>query len=212
MFPGVTRRTLAAVAFYDPVVNALSPKQLKALANERLSDLIDAESARARASLDVLTQRYPSAGPRELSQRAIDSKKKLATVLGGVTGAFGAVTVPVDLVGMVYLQLSLLVEIGTIFKADLKSDRGHREVLDVFGYANGLGPLERASPRVLGSLAAMVLQKYGLKAVARAMPLVAAPISAFLNQRHIQSVGDSAIRHYDGWSRANEKGKRARGQ
>jgi hypothetical protein len=195
------------VAFYD----SLSPSKLKSLANERLSDLIDKEAVRARTSLEDLQQRYPSAGPRELSQRYIDSRKQAASVLGGVTGVFGAVTVPVDLVGMVYLQLALLVEIGTVFKADFKNERGKKEVLDLFGYANGIGPIQRASPKVLGSLAAMVLTKTGLKALGRAMPLVAAPISAYLNNQHVQRVGDSAIRHYDGWVHAHEKSKKASG-
>ncbi|MBM4784150.1 MAG: hypothetical protein GQE15_41300 [Archangiaceae bacterium] len=195
------------MAFYD----SLSPSKLKSLANERLSDLIDKEAVRARTSLDDLQQRYPSAGPRELSQRYIDSRKQAASVLGGVTGVFGAVTVPVDLVGMVYLQLALLVEIGTVFKADFKNERGKKDVLDLFGYANGIGPIQRASPKVLGSLAAMVLTKTGLKALGRAMPLVAAPISAYLNNQHVQRVGDSAIRHYDGWVHAHEKSKKASG-
>ncbi|MER2563384.1 MAG: hypothetical protein ABTQ32_21830 [Myxococcaceae bacterium] len=195
------------MAFYD----SLSPSKLKSLANERLSDLIDKEAVRARTSLEELQQRYPSAGPRELSQRYIDSRKQAASVLGGVTGVFGAVTVPVDLVGMVYLQLALLVEIGTVFKADFKNERGKKDVLDLFGYANGIGPIQRASPKVLGSLAAMVLTKTGLKALGRAMPLVAAPISAYLNNQHVQRVGDSAIRHYDGWVHAHEKSKKASG-
>lgn len=195
------------MAFYD----SLSPAKLKSLANERLSDLIDKEAVRARTSLEELQQRYPSAGPRELSQRYIDSRKQAASVLGGVTGVFGAVTVPVDLVGMVYLQLALLVEIGTVFKADFKNERGKKDVLDLFGYANGIGPIQRASPKVLGSLAAMVLTKTGLKALGRAMPLVAAPISAYLNNQHVQRVGDSAIRHYDGWVHAHEKSKKASG-
>ena len=199
------------MAFYDPLVNALSPSKLKSLANERLSDLIDKEAVRARASLDELQQRYPSAGPRELSQRLIDSKKQVASMLGGVTGIFGAVTVPVDLVGMVYLQLVLLVEVGTVFKADFKNERGKKDVLDLFGYANGIGPVQRASPKVLGSLAAMVLTKTGLKAIGRAMPLVAAPISAYLNNQHIQRGGVSASRHYDGWVHAHEKSKKASG-
>jgi uncharacterized protein (DUF697 family) len=199
------------VAFYDPIVNVLSPSKLKALANERLSDVIDKEAVRAKASLDELQQRYPSAGPRELSQRLIDSKKQVASMLGGVTGIFGAVTVPVDLLGMVYLQLVLLVEVGTVFKADLKNERGKKDVLDLFGYTNGVGPVQRASPKVLGSLAAMVLTKTGLKTIGRAMPLVAAPISAYLNNQHIQRVGDSAIRHYDGWVHAHQKSKKASG-
>ena len=90
-------------------------------------------------------------------------------------------------------------------------DSPWKDVLDLFGYANGIGPVQRASPKVLGSLAAMVLTKTGLKAIGRAMPLVAAPISAYLNNQHIQRVGDSAIRHYDGWVHAHEKSKKASG-
>lgn len=196
------------MAFYDPLKN-LSPSKLKSLANAQLSELIDKEAVRARASLDDFQQRYPSAGPRELSQRYIDSRKQMAGVLGGVTGVFGVASVPVDLLGMVYLQMALLVEIATVFKADLRAERGKKDVLDLFGYANGIGPVQRASPKVLGSLASMVLAKTGLKAIGRAMPLVAAPISAYLNNQHIQRVGDSAIRHYDGWLHAQEKAKRA---
>jgi len=196
------------VAFYDPLKN-LSPSKLKSLANAQLSELIDKEAVRARTSLDDFQQRYPSAGPRELSQRYIDSRKQMASVLGGVTGVFGVASVPIDLLGMVYLQMALLVEIGTVFKADLRGERGKKDVLDLFGYANGIGPIQRASPKVLGSLASMVLAKTGLKAIGRAMPLVAAPVSAYLNNQHIQRVGDSAIRHFDGWLHAQEKAKRA---
>ena len=196
------------MAFYDPLKN-LSPSKLKSLANAQLSELIDKEAVRARTSLDDFQQRYPSAGPRELSQRYIDSRKQMASVLGGVTGVFGVASVPIDLLGMVYLQMALLVEIGTVFKADLRGERGKKDVLDLFGYANGIGPIQRASPKVLGSLASMVLAKTGLKAIGRAMPLVAAPVSAYLNNQHIQRVGDSAIRHFDGWLHAQEKAKRA---
>ena len=132
-------------------------------------------------------------------------------MVGGVSGVFGAVTVPLDLVGMVYLQVSLLTEVATVFKLPLKSERERQELIDLLGYANGIGPVQRASPRVLGSLAAMLLAKGGLKSLSKAMPLVAAPISAYLNNQHIQQVGDSAVRHYDGWVHAHEKTKKASG-
>lgn len=194
----------------EPVMK-LHPKHLKKLSGERLSDLIDKEAVRARAKVDELQQRYPSAGPRELSQRLIDHKKNLASMMGGVTGVFGVVTVPVDLAGMLYLQLSLLTEVATVFKLSLKSEREKQELLDLLGYSNGIGPLQRSSPKVLGTVAAMVLSKGGLKTLSRAMPLVAAPISAWMNNSHIQKVGDSAVRHYDGWQHAHEKSKRASG-
>lgn len=43
------------------------------------------------------------------------------------------------------------------------------------------------------------------------MPLVAAPVSAYLNNQHVQQVGDAAVRHYDGWVHAHEKARRATG-
>lgn len=206
------------MGFFDPVVERmkvvrqLSPSNLKKVANERLSDLVDKEAVRARAKVDDLHQRYPTAGPRELCQRLIDEKKSLASVVGGITGVFGVVTVPIDLVGMVYLQIALLTEVATVFKVNLKPERTRQELLDLFGYANGIGPVQRSSPKVVASLAALLLTKGGLKTLSRAMPLVAAPISAYLNNQHIQQVGDAAVRHYDGWVHAHEKTKKASGQ
>lgn len=205
------------MGFFDPLleqakaVRQLSPSNLKKLAGVQLSELIEKEAVRARVRVDELTQRYPSAGPRELSQRLIDQKKNLAAMVGGVTGVFGLVSVPVDLLGMLYLQLSLLTELATVFKSPLKSERERQELIDLLGYANGIGPVQRSGPKVLGSIAQLLLAKGGLKGLSRAMPLVAAPVSAYLNNQHIQGVGDSAIRHFDGWVHAHEKSKRASG-
>ncbi|MDP2269939.1 MAG: hypothetical protein Q8N23_18150 [Archangium sp.] len=206
------------MGFFDPLleqmkaVRQLSPGNLKRLGNTQLSDLIEKEAVRARVKVDELHQRYPTAGPRELSQRLIDSKKSLASMVGGMTGVFGAVTVPIDLIGMVYLQLSLLTEVATVFKLSLKSERERQELIDLLGYSNGIGPLQRSGPKVVGTVASILLAKGGLKVLSRAMPLVAAPISAYLNNQHIQQVGESAVRHYDGWVHAHEKSQKATGQ
>ena len=206
------------MGFFDPLleqmkaVRQLSPRNLKRLGNTQLSDLIEKEAVRARVKVDELHQRYPTAGPRELSQRLIDSKKSLASMVGGMTGVFGAVTVPLDLIGMVYLQLSLLTEVATVFKLSLKSERERQELIDLLGYSNGIGPLQRAGPKVVGTVASILLARGGLKALSRALPLVAAPISAYLNNQHIQQVGESAVRHYDGWVHAHEKSQKAAGQ
>jgi len=206
------------MGFLDPlleqvkVVRQLTPGRLKKLGNMQLSELVEKEAVRARVRVDELQQRYPSAGPRELSQRLIDSKKNVASMIGGITGVFGAVTVPIDLVGMVYLQLSLLTEVATVFKLSLKSERERQELIDLLGYSNGIGPLQRSGPKVVGSVAALLLARGGLKGLSRAMPLVAAPISAYLNNQHIQQVGESAVRHYDGWVHAHQKSQKAAGQ
>lgn len=203
------------MSIFDPLLNRLrvtrswSPAWFRGLATAQLSDIVEREGSRARETVDDLTQKYPTASPRELAQRLIDQKKSVAGMVGGVTGVFGLVTVPLDLVGMVYLQLSLLAEVATVFKVNLKGEAARTELLDLFGYANGIGALQRASPRVLGSVAASLLARGGLTTVSRAMPLVAAPIAAYLNNHHIQAIGDAAIRHYDGWVHAHEKTKKA---
>src|SRR6185503_13486489 len=146
---------------------------------------------------------------RELAQRFIDEKKTVASMLGGVSGIFGVLSVPPDLISMTYLQLQLLVEIATLYKVNLKTERARAELLDVFGYANGIGPMQRASPKVMAKLASMLLTRTGFGAIGKAVPLVAAPISAYLNNQHIQSVGDQAVRHYDGFDKAAEKTRKA---
>jgi uncharacterized protein (DUF697 family) len=203
------------MAFYDPLLEKLSfmknltPTGLKKLADVQLSDLVVREAIRAKKKIDGLNQRYPTAGNRELAQRLVDGKKGLASVVGGVSGVFGVISVPADLLAMVYLQLTLLVEIATLYKVNLKSERARQELVDVFGYANGVGPLQRSSPKLVGSLAAVLLAKGGLNSLGRVMPLVSAPISAYLNNQHIQAVGDEAVRHYDGFLLAAEKTKKA---
>jgi len=202
------------MAFYDPVLQRLkqlSPSSLRGLADEKITVVVLKETTRAKVKIDELSQRYPTAGPRELAQRMIDSKKAFAGMVGGVSGVFGIATLPADLGLMVYLQLALLVEVATLYKVNLKSERARQELLDVFGYANGIGPLQRASPKLVGKLATLLLQKGGLETFGRAMPLVAAPISAYLNNQHIQQVGEQAIRHYDGFTAAHAKAKKASG-
>lgn len=205
------------MAFYDSIYDSvverlsalktLSPAELKKVASTRLSDLVLQELSRSRTRVADLEKRYPSAGPKELAQHLIDGKKALAGMVGGVSGVFGLISVPADLVFMTWLQVILLVDVATLYKVNLKSDRARSELLDLLGYANGLGPLQRSSPKVLGGLAAKLLAKGGLPAFGRAMPLVAAPITAYLNNQHIQSVGEQAVRFYEGFDKAHAKAK-----
>jgi uncharacterized protein (DUF697 family) len=192
-------------------VSAVSPSNLRRLGNQRLSDLVSKDAERAKKKLEDLTQRYPSAGPREIAQRFIDDKKTMASLIGGVSGIFGVLSVPPDLVVMTYLQLQLITEIATLYKVNLKSESSRGELLDLFGYVNGIGPVQRASPKVVAKLASYLLTKGGLHSIGKSVPLVAAPISAYLNNQHIQSVGDQAIRHYDGFDKAAEKTRKASG-
>jgi hypothetical protein len=185
----------------------LTPAEVKRLAGARMSDLVAQEVSRARVRVADLEKRYPSASPKELAQRLIDEKKQLAGMVGGVSGVFGLISLPADLVFMAWLQLVLLVDVATLYKVNLKSERNRSELLDLFGYANGMGPLHRASPKVLGRVAAKMLEKGGLGSLGKAVPLVAAPITAYINNQHIQSVGDQAVRFYEGFDKAHAKAK-----
>jgi uncharacterized protein (DUF697 family) len=203
------------MAIWDPVqqrigslkreLERFSPGNLKKLANARVNDLVLKELARSRDRVAELEQRYPSAGAREKAQRLIDGKKAIAGAVGGASGVFGLVSVPADLLVMTYLQIVLLVDIATLYRANLKSDRGRTELLDVLGYANGVGPFQRAGPKMLGVVAGKLLERGGLSTIGRALPLVAAPITAYLNNQHIQAVGDEAVRFYEGFGKAQEK-------
>ncbi|XXF78767.1 EcsC family protein [Myxococcaceae bacterium GXIMD 01537] len=199
LFDGFTQRVAD--------LRKLTPSELKRLAGERMSDLVQQEMSRARTRVAEMEKRYPSAPPRELAQRLIDEKKSVASMAGGISGVFGLISLPADLIFMAYLQLVLLVDVATVYKVNLKSERARTELLDLFGYANGLGPVHRASPKVLGKVAGKMLEKGGLHSLGKAVPLVAAPITAYMNNHHIQTVGEQAVRFYEGFDKAHAKAK-----
>jgi uncharacterized protein (DUF697 family) len=189
------------MAIWDP----LHPNELKKLANRRLSDLVLRELTKSRRRVADLEKTYPSAGLKEKAQRLIDGKKAIAGLVGGVSGVFGLVSVPADLLALTWLQLVLLVDVATLYKVNLRTDSARDELLDLFGEINGIGPFQRAGPKVLGKVAQVLLEKGGWSVVGRAVPVVAAPISAFLNNAHIQQVGDEAMRHFEGLAKAEKR-------
>ena len=62
---------------------------------------------------------------------------------------------------------------------------------------------------MLGKVAGMVAERGGFASLGRAMPLVAAPVTAWLNNHHVQMVGEAALRQYDGFQRAAAKTRAA---
>jgi hypothetical protein len=197
----VTDPLSSAAAF----VRKLTPARLKALGAATLIEIVVREIPRARRRIAELEKAYPSAQRRELAQRLIDEKKSLAGMVGGVTGFFGLVSLPADLMVMVWLELILLVDIATLYKVNLKGESQRAELLDLFAQNNGVGPLTRSTPRAVGAFARLALARGGLGTVGRAVPLVAAPISAWLNNKHIQRVGEAALRHFEGFGKARRK-------
>ncbi len=192
-------------------LNKLRPSSLKRLGELRMEDVVGLEAKRARKRMKALRTRYPQAGPRELGQHAIEGTKGLASLSGSVSGVFGLVSVPADLLVMAWLQIRMLADIATAYGVDLRFRRARTELLGVLGEVNGVGPLKRSGPRVLGKVAEMLATKGGFATVGRAMPLVAAPVTAWLNNHHIQLVGEAALRQYDGFVRAAAKTRAASG-
>ena len=172
---------------------------LPQVAKERLGRLYLDEIGRARKRVEGLRLRYPSALPQEVAQRLIDAKKTWASTGGALSGLFGLISVPADLAFVTALQLSLIMEIALVYKANLKSDRARGEVFEVLGYSNGADTVtlaSRAGPKLFARVAERVLTKRGLVSLGRALPVVAAPVSAWLNNKDIQRAGEAAVRYY----------------
>ena len=102
-----------------------------------------------------------------------------------------------------------MADIATAYGLDLRFRRARTELLGVLGEANGVGALKRSGPKVLGKVAGMVAERGGFASLGRAMPLVAAPVTAWLNNHHVQMVGEAALRQYDGFQRAAAKTRAA---
>jgi uncharacterized protein (DUF697 family) len=169
------------------------------LAREKLSEIYLDQISRARKRVDELRARYPSAPAAEMAQRLIDQKKTWASTGGALSGLFGLVSVPADIAFVTALQLTLIMEIAIVFKTNLKSARARGEVLEVLGYSNGADTVNlasRAGPKLFARIAETVLTKRGLASVGRALPVVAAPVVAYLNNKDIQRTGEAAVRFY----------------
>lgn len=170
---------------------------LEVLANQKLDTLVLEEIGRARMRIVRLERRFPSAPTREIAERLVDAKRRIGSTSGAVSGLFGLASIPADLLLVTYLQAVLGVELATLYKANLKSEQGRNELLDLLGHANGIGPIVRAGPKLLGRLALTVLERGGLPTLGRAFPVVAMPVTAYLNNRAITRVGDEVIRFYE---------------
>lgn len=186
-------------------LRSLGPASLRRVAGQRLSSVVLQEARRAKRRVADVKTRYPSAGPREVAEHLIEQKKQVAALVGGISGAFGVAGIPADLVAMAVLEIQLLVDIATAYEVRLEFARSREELLDVLGTANGVGALGRASPKVLGKVAQVLFERGGFATLGRAFPLVAAPITSWLNNRDIQRLGDSALLHYQGFARASAK-------
>lgn len=170
---------------------------LRRFAEERFSHWILGELERSRERVRALREKHPAATSSELAQRLIDEKKKWASTGGAVSGLFGAATLPADLAFVSWLQLTLIVDLAVLCGRNLKSARARQEVLEIFLAASTASrTASRASPKAVARIAERLFTLRGLRFFGRAVPLVAAPITAAFNNRDLQKAGDEALRIY----------------
>lgn len=122
--------------------------------------------------------------------------RRAATVEGGLTGAFGLAGIPMNTLFFTYGQVALIVTVAEAYGVRLTGDGGDEALWTLLGQAHGLEDALRATPRVLGSLAKVLALRYGVGTLGRAVPLLAAPISARLNRRHMEATGRLAIQRF----------------
>jgi hypothetical protein len=170
-----------------------------------LRALLRRESSGAQEKVAKLRELYPEASPRELAYKLVEEKKKLAGIVGGVSGSMGFFGIPVDAAAMAWLQASLLAEIAGVFEVNVRTARGVEQAMALLDGAGGVSFGWRMLPKTLGATAAALSKRLGALGFGKAVPILSAPLSAYLNHRHLQAVGEEAIRRYDGFPKAHRK-------
>ena len=138
----------------------------------------------------------PSAKRDRVAKVMLERWTKVASLEGGITGAFGVIGVPVNFLLVVYFQIALVVSIAEAYGFELEGESGEDALLSVVGRAHGMEDIVRASPRILGAIAKTLLLRHGMSLLGRLVPLVAAPLSAKLNERDMVRIGGEALRRF----------------
>lgn len=185
------------------LLQKLKPPSLDKLKCRALSALLSRESAGAKEKVAKLRALFPEASPRELAYKLTEEKKKLAGLAGGLSGGMGFLGIPVDMAAMAWLQASLLAEVASVFEVNIKTPHAAQQALALLEEADGVPFLWRMLPKTLGGAAVLASKRLG--ALGKAVPVLSAPLSAYLSHRHLQAVGEAAIRCYDGFPRAHRK-------
>lgn len=164
--------------------------------------------ARSRVRIAELEQRHPGASKALIAQKLIEEKKGMATSGGAIAGMFGLMAIPADLVLVSFLQLQLAVELAVLHGVNLKGPSGRAQLLDILGFGEReYESLVRAAPVLATRVAGAFLRRLGWRTVGRAVPVLAAPITAFVNGRDIQRVADEAMRRFDTFRRVRTIGR-----
>lgn len=180
----------------EPPVGWPFGKRAKEAARTRLRDLIKSERQRARLHIHLIKQAEPVASPDRVAHVMLDRWTKVASVEGGITGAFGIIGVPINFLLFAYMQLAAVISVAEAYGIELEGESGEDALLSVVGRAHGMEDVVRASPRILGAIAKTLALRHGLGMLGRLVPLAAAPISAKLNERDMSRIGGEALRRF----------------
>lgn len=180
----------------EPPVGWPYGRRVKDAARTRLRDLIADERKRARLHIQLIQRAEPAASADRIAHIIIERWAKVASVEGGITGAFGLVGVPINLLLTTYFQVALVVSIAETYGVALEGEGGEDALLSVVGRAHGIEDIVRATPRILGAIAKAIAIRHGLGTLGRLVPLAAAPISAKLNERDMERLGAEALRRF----------------
>lgn len=158
------------------------------------------ELGRARVRIARLQEAHPQADRAQIAQRLIDEKKRQATSGGLVVGLFGWLSIPADVAMVGWMQFTLAIELALLHGVNLKSASGRAELFDLLGFKGselGLLTLVQAAPRLARRASSALARRVGWRTVGRTVPVLAAPITAWVNNRDIQALGDEAIRRFE---------------
>ena len=187
------------------VFQKLKPFGFSKLKYHTFKALLTRESLGAKGKVAQLQKLYPEASPRELAYKLVEEKKNLAGLVGGIAGSMGFLGIPMDMLATTWLQASLLAEVASVFEVNVRTARGVKQALELADNANGVHPFWRVLPKTLSGAAMALSKRLGSFGIGKALPVVSAPVSAYLNLRHLQAIGEEAIRHYDGFPKARQK-------
>lgn len=168
----------------------------RAAARKQLRELIEQERKRAQFHIDLIRRTEPQASKDRLANVLLERWTTVAKVEGGMTGVLGFLGVPLNLLLFAYCQIAVTVSIAEAYGIELRGDGGEEALVDVIGRVHGIEDVIRSGPRVLGALARALAIRHGLGAVGRLVPLLAAPVSAKLNEREMRRVGQAAMQRF----------------
>lgn len=167
------------------------------------------ELGRARVRVAQLERAHPNADKAELSRRLIDAAKERAARRGMISGLFGWMSIPADVAMVGWMRLVLSIELAVLHGVNLKSRSGRAELFDLMGIqGDDVGSLARATPRLVKRATSSMARRLGWRSVGRAVPILAVPISAWVNGNDIERAGVEALRRFDTFRKVPSPGAR----